>query len=149
MLLQGGWILLASPPCEAFTRVRRQRPGPPPLRSSRFPFGFPWLCNADAEMVKTANYFISQAVTACTVAAQCGGACWIERPEGLGVASSKEGPASIWQWPEIHELQVQTHAVTFAIFQCTFGAPTSKPTRFLTTLRAFLQQPFATWPRFR
>ena len=150
MLSEGGWILLASPPCETFTRVRHQRPGPPPLRSSAFPFGFPWLRNSDADKVRTANYFISQTLSACGIAAQAGGAYFIEHPEDLGVTSSKEVPASIWQWPEVRDLQVQTHAITFAIFQCIYEAPTSKPTRFLTTLRAFLDAPpaFATWPRF-
>ena len=150
MLSEGDWILLASPPCETFTRVRHQRPGPPPLRSSAFPFGFPWLRNSDADRVRTANYFISQTLKACGIAAQAGGAYFIEHPEDLGVTSSKEVPASIWQWPEVRDLQVQTHAITFAIFQCTFEAPTSKPTRFLTTLRAFLDAPpaYATWPRF-
>ena len=150
MLSEGGWILLASPPCETCTRVRHQRPGPPPLRSSAFPFGFPWLRNSDADRVRTANYFISQTLKACGIAVQSGGAYWIEHPEDLGVTSSKEVPASIWQWPEVRDLQVQTHAITFAIFQCTFEAPTSKPTRFLTTLRAFLDAPpaYATWPRF-
>ena len=141
MLSEGGWILLASPPCETFTRVRHQRPGPPPLRSSAFPFGFPWLRNSDADKVRTANYFISQTLSACGIAAQAGGAYFIEHPEDLGVTSSKEVPASIWQWPEVRDLQVQTHAITFAIFQCIYEAPTSKPTRFLTTLRAFLDAP--------
>ncbi|CAE7937949.1 FCPC [Symbiodinium necroappetens] len=68
----------------------------------------------------------------------------------LGATPDQEVPASIWQFPSIRELQVTTKAITFAVFQCAFEAPTSKPTRFLTNLSAFTQQPpaYATWPRF-
>ena len=43
-----------------------------------------------------------------------------------------EHPGSIWQWDELHDLLVQSNAITFAIHQCQFGALYPKPTRLLT-----------------
>ena len=110
LLGQGDWILLASPPCETFSRVRHHQPGPRPLRSASYPRGFPWLSNKHRLQVDQSNYFIDH----------------------------HEIPASLWQWESVRELQVSTKAVTFAIFQCMFEAPASKPTRFLTTLHPWL-----------
>ena len=106
----------------------------------------PWLSNKHRLQVDQSNYFIDQTLVACQLAWQF----WLEHPEDLGATTDHEIPASIWQWESVRELQVSTKAVTFAIFQCMFEAPTSKPTRFLTTLQAFLEcpQPYSTWPCF-
>ena len=108
--------------------------------------GFPWLSNIHQQQVAQANYFVDQTLMACQLAWQY----FLEHPEDLGATPDQEVPASIWQFPSVRELQVTTKAITFAVFQCAFEAPTSKPTRFLTNLSAFTQQPpaFATWPRF-
>ena len=142
LLGQGDWILLASPPCETFSRVRHHQPRPRPLRSASYPRGFPWLSNKHRLQVDQSNYFIDQTLVACQLAWQF----WLEHPEDLGATTDHEIPASIWQWESVRELQVSTNTVTFAIFQCMFEAPT----RFLTTLQAFLEcpQPYSTWPRF-
>ncbi|CAE7032383.1 unnamed protein product [Symbiodinium sp. CCMP2592] len=97
-------------------------------------------------IVEQANYFLDQTVTACQLAWQY----VLEHPEDLGATPDHELPASIWQLPALRELQVSTQAITFAFFQCSFEAPTSKPTRLLTNLTAFVEQPppFASWPRF-
>ncbi|CAE7505645.1 FCPC [Symbiodinium sp. CCMP2592] len=97
-------------------------------------------------IVEQANYFLDQTVTACQLAWQY----VLEHPEDLGATPDHELPASIWQLPALRELQVSTQAITFAFFQCSFEAPTSKPTRLLTNLQAFVEQPppFASWPRF-
>ena len=144
LLGDGEWILIASPPCETFSRVRHRRPGSKPLGSSFYPL--PWLSNVHQQQVAQANYFVDQTVTACQLAWQY----FLEHPEDLLATPDQEVPASIWQFPSIRELQVNTKAITFAVFQCAFEAPTSKPTRFLTNLSAFTQQPpaYATWPRF-
>ena len=146
LLGEGDWILIASPPCETFSRVRHRHPGPKPLRSAFYPRGFPWLSNAHLQQVEQANYFVDQTVTACQLAWQY----FLEHPEDLGVTHDQEFPASIWQFPSLRELQVTTRAITFALFQCSFETQTSKPTRILTHLAAFTLQPPAhsTWPRF-
>jgi hypothetical protein len=38
---------LASPPCNAFSRIRGHGPGPRPIRSRLYVKGFPWLSRAD------------------------------------------------------------------------------------------------------
>ncbi|CAE7381135.1 unnamed protein product, partial [Symbiodinium sp. CCMP2456] len=42
-------------------------------------------------------------------------------------------PASPWEWAEVLDL-IPRGAVTFALYQCHYGALTSKPTRFLSNL---------------
>ena len=84
-------------------------------------------------MAEEANSFIFRCIAACLICHQSGGKYFWEHPQDLGEVHS-EHPASIWQWPEMRDLLVQTNATTFAIQQCHFGADTPKPTRFLTTL---------------
>lgn len=57
----------------------------------------------------------------------------MEHPEQLGVTAGQI-PASIWDLPEVAELLCQKGVLTLAVFQCEFAAPSSKPTRFLTSL---------------
>ena len=59
-----------------------------------------------------------------------------------------EQPASIWQLTEMRQLQIDTVATTFAMFQCEFGATTSKPTRFLSNIPWFRRCRYSTWPKF-
>ena len=80
-------------------------------------------------------------VKASQLAAEAGNAFLWEHPEHLGVAADGVVPSSIWSWPEILDLLVRFKAVTFAIFQCMFGAQTSKPTRFLSNLARFQRAP--------
>ena len=49
-------------------------------------------------------------------------------------------PASIWDLPEIAELLCKKGVHSFAIFQCEFSAPSSKPTRFLTSMDSFVSR---------
>ncbi len=149
-LLKEGYILIVSPPCNTFSRARFQwlrHPGPRPLRNVNWPKGFPWLSSKNKAVVEEANSFIFRCISACLLCYQCGGKYFWEHPEDLGEVHS-EHPASIWQWPEIRALLVQTNATTFAIQQCHFGADTPKPTRFLTTLFTDDHRCYFGWPRF-
>ena len=74
-------------------------------------------------------------VEAASVCASAGGCFFLENPEDLGATKDGERPASFWQWPRVHDLQVQHHAVTCAFFRCSFGALTAKPSRFLCNAR--------------
>ena len=109
LLGQGDWILLASPPCETFSRVRHHQPGPRPLRSASYPRGFPWLSNKHRLQVDQSNYFIDQTLVACQLAWQF----WLEHPEDLGATTDHDIPAFIWQWESVRELQVSTKAARF------------------------------------
>ena len=143
-------VFLASPPCHTFSRARHRKPGPPPLRSKLYPRGFPWLNNRNAAEVQASNFLIDQCLHAAALAVTAGNQFLLEHPEDLGLAPDGLIPASIWSWPELLDLLVSTPTVCFALFQCHFGAHFAKPTRLLTNLRAFLQNPpkYASLPSF-
>eukprot|EP00435_Cladocopium_sp_Y103_P039389 s3778_g10.t1 len=138
-----------SPPCGTWSRVRFQwqlHPGPRPQRNRSWPWGFPWLSAARRKNVDLANFFVSQTIQAAQLAHSVGTCFLIEHPEDLGSVNG-EHPASIWQLDETRDLQASTNATTWAIFQCVFGADTSKPTRFLSTIPG-IKSRYAKWPSF-
>jgi hypothetical protein len=52
-------VVIASPPCSTFSRARcTGDSGPRPLRSSRFPRGFPWLSGASRVKAMEANLLV-------------------------------------------------------------------------------------------
>eukprot|EP00435_Cladocopium_sp_Y103_P048825 s2527_g14.t1 len=129
-------LLIAAPPCNTYSRARcqyRSRGGPRPLRDFQFSRGFPWLKEADRATVAKANELVDKSFEACALALQAGGDFLLEHPEQLG-RTQGQVPASIWDSNETAELLCDKKVRTFAFFQCQFGAPSSKPTRFLTTL---------------
>ena len=136
--LQSGEVdlFLVAPPCNTHSRARcqyRQHGGPRPLRDFNFPYGFPWLSDANKEKVLLADDLVQKSFHGCLVVYEQGGHFFLEHPEQLGLTAGQI-PASIWDRPEVSELLCQKGVRTFAIFQCQFFAPSSKPTRFLTTL---------------
>ena len=133
-LRKGRWFLIVSPPCNTFSRARfqwRLHPGPRPLRSRTWPKGFPWLSGLNQAIVNEANEFVLKCLDACSVAVQHGGWFLLEHPEDLGKVHD-EVPGTIWQWDEVPNLFAWCGGFTCAVHQCTFGAPTSKPTRLMT-----------------
>ena len=133
-LLKGFYdFVIVAPPCNTFSRARHNKRhlGPKPLRSWDYLKGFPWLKATDQAKVTTANLLVERALEACELAHQTGAIFLVEHPEQLGLASQLV-PASIWDWPEFKQLQVNTGLAQAAIFQCSFGATTSKPTRLAT-----------------
>ena len=142
-------VIIMSPPCGTWSRVRFQwqlHPGPRPQRNKMWPWGFPWLSSAQRKKVDVANYFVSQTMRAAHLAHEADTCFLIEHPEDLGSVNG-ESPASIWQLEEMRDLQIATKATTWAIFQCAYGADTSKPTRFLSTIPG-IQSRYAKWPSF-
>lgn len=139
-LAQGKFdFLLIEPPRATFSRARHHRPGPRPLRSANYPYGFPWLRGPNRDRVDEANLLIQQAVLACAEQARAKRFYLLIHPEQLGCVGGEQ-PASIWDWDEVQGLQQHTGAHTLAFLQCQFGAPTCRPTRFLTN--AVLPTPF-------
>ena len=65
-------VFLTSPPCNTYSRARRRKPGPPPLRSNVWPRGFPWLAPAQASEVQAANVMIDFSLRASVLAAEAG-----------------------------------------------------------------------------
>ena len=149
--LESGYydVLILSPPCGTYSRARHRslgKGGPVPLRSFTYPWGFPWLSNANRLKVDLANFFVKQCLRAISLQIQSSKFWLLEHPEDLGRTKSGEVPGSVWQLPELRELVLQG-GTTWAIHQCMFEAATPKPTRLASNLLAFLPLP-CSWPQF-
>ena len=149
---EGLWhLLIITPPCHTHSRALnswRTSPGPKPVRSSDYPWGFPWLEGAGLQRCLSANAMIVKTFEAVTRAHAAGIRHLVEHPEDLGRTSSGEIPAALWQYQEVRDIQVLTDASTWAIFQCVHLAPSPKPTRFLSDLKAARLEPYQGWPVF-
>ena len=93
-------VILASPPCATFSRARSWRDGGPrPVRSERYPRGFPWLQARALKNVKDANNLVDFTIKALTIQAAKPARNYIllENPEDLG-RTKHQRPTSIWRW---------------------------------------------------
>ena len=71
----------------------------------------------------------------------------LEFPEDLGAANFGV-PASLWQLDSMRLIAAHdSEYVSFAFFQCRFGADFPKPTRLLTDLGGLAAAGFMGWPR--
>ena len=94
-------VVLASPPCSTFSRAhRRDDKGPNPLRSQRYPRGFPWLGPRAKKSVTDANTLIDFIAKALKLQAAQGAYFWkiqnilaVQSKRGQRV--SGHGPASL------------------------------------------------------
>ena len=137
-------VVILSPPCETFSRARCNNNGPPPLRSKRYPWGFPWLQGQDKKKVDEGNFFIRKSIEAIQVVRQVGSFYLLEHPEDLGkhrtgkLAKRNSFPASIWQLDGI--LAFANDGDFYgALFQCYLGADLSGPTRIIGNLKGLDQ----------
>ena len=98
-LAPGFDVILASPPCTTFSRIRWKPRGPKPLRSAAYLNGFPWLSDDNAKLVALHNELLSftfsvlRAVTSDQMA-------FLEHPEDLGRLRGRgpgDVPGSIWR----------------------------------------------------
>jgi hypothetical protein len=145
-------LVIASPPCNTWSRaVWANNRGPHPIRSDRYPLGFPWLEKRDRAKVEDGNIlaFFSVASMKAVSCANLSGHNVIgllEHPERLG-KSARGTPASIWQLPEVHHLYGRGFS-SVACFQCHFGASTPKPTIFLSNVKGLEALGYAGLPEF-
>ena len=149
-LSEGCWFLIVSPSHNTFSRARFQylsQPGPRPLRNITWPKGFPWLSLLDRQVVEEANQSVSHCLEACQIAHSNRGHFVLGHPEDLGAVEG-ERPASIWQWPEFHDLVATSGACSFAVHQCAFGSTTTRPTRFATSFPVSDPRCHESLPRF-
>ena len=142
-------MVMATPPCNTHSRVVwANSQGPRPLRSKRYPMGFPWLEGAQLLKCRQANLLVSRSLEIAALAASIGAFFLIEHPEDLGTTATGGDPASIWSLEEVFQLQRNTSATTCVFFQCTFGLDAQKPTRLLGTLPMMAGQQWRSWPKF-
>ena len=129
--------VLASPPCDTFSRVMWANDlGPRPLRSFFFPRGFEWLLGANKRKVQLANTLSDLTFQALTLQVKLSpGLVVLEFPEDLGAVRNGRHhgsrPASLWQWPQFWDLIKLQGVLTLGIRQCDFEAPYVKPTRLV------------------
>ncbi len=129
--------LVTTPRCSTFSRaVWANDRGPPPLRSSTFPRGFPWLRWGRRRKAEFGNILADVSFEAFKrqVRAKPGVAV-MEQPEDLGAANNEriphQRPASMWQFHQFKDLLKEEGVTTVALAQLDFGAETPKPTRLL------------------
>ncbi|CAE7263715.1 unnamed protein product [Symbiodinium sp. CCMP2592] len=134
-------VILISPPYDTFSRARHKQPGPTPLRSDKWPRGFPWLKDSSMQKVTSANHFVDQCSKATVFAAEAGNFFMWEAPEHLGRTADGLVPSSIWAWPELLDCIPRFAATTFVHYLCEFGADMAKPTRYLSNLPFFRHSP--------
>ena len=131
--------VICTPPCNTFSRARhnyQRSPGPRPIRDATYPLGFPWLSDKNKRIADEANTLIEFTWLLFEMCVALYLTFLGEHPEDLGVTPIGR-PASIWQSPEFSQCLQWAGVWTFALYQCLFGAASSKPTRFVTNLSQF------------
>ena len=145
----GCWdVVIVTPPCNTFSRVRFVQPGPKPVRSRLYPLGFPWLSDNLLELARQGNKFIEFSFQVCAATLDIHADFLLEHPEDLGRTRSGHTPASIWQLEGAQRLFSHERVFTFAVYQCKYLAKSPKPTRFMTTVQAAKTMPFSGPPQF-
>jgi hypothetical protein len=143
-------MVVASPPCNTFSRARGSNSqGPPQVRSKVHPRGFPWLSGPRARQVEDSNTLLD--FTTDILKAQLqrpSGLALLEHPEDLGHAGKAGTPGSIWQLDEVRSLAQAPDVVTGALRQSDWGTPYQKPTRLLGRLPGLDTILSEGWPTF-
>ena len=143
------YLTAASPPCGSFSRSRSaNNRGPRPIRSKKFPRGFPWLRGSSLMQARCANTLVDFTVEVLAAQMQNSpGLTILEHPEDLG-RTGNDVPGSIWQLDAIKELKGKGNVITGAIRQSDFGTTYQKPTRLLGRLPGLAGHVFEGWPCF-
>ena len=147
----GLWdVLILSPPCNTFSRARCNWMGntfPKPVRDHSYPWGFPWNSNQNRQLAETHNLFIQNCLHAVELQTSLSRYWLWEHPEDLGRTKEGQFPASVWQLREMQQAIQGAKGVTWALYQCHYGASTPKPTRLATNLPGPLTEA-SEWPVF-
>lgn len=153
-------VVIATPPCSTWSRVRGANcRGPPMVRSRGYPWGFPWVADRFKKDIELGNILIR--FTIKVVAVLVDTKQWYvlllaEHPEDLGTIYREEDgsrlePASIWQLPDLRRWVDEDAGLglfTLVFGQCCFGANYRKPTRLLTNIPSLKAWGPCGWPTF-
>ena len=147
----GLWdVLILSPPCNTFSRAGCNWMGntfPKPVRDRSYPWGFPWNSNQNRQLAETHNLFIQNCLRAVELQTSLSRYWLWEHPEDLGRTKEGQFPASVWQLREMQQAIQGAGGVTWALYQCHYGAVTPKPTRLAANLPGPLAEA-SEWPDF-
>ena len=157
-------VVLITPPCSTWSRVRGANcRGPPAIRSRGYPWGFPWLSTRhqrDADLGNILIVFMLDVLEALEAHPMSAAGSLVllfgEHPEDLGVITREEDgmvmePASIWQLDRLREVAKPNNALqlfTVVFNQCCWGAPYRKPTRLLSNIDNLQSWGSCEWPQF-
>ena len=116
-----------APPCGTASRARdkalsEHHHGPQPLRSSRYPLGFPWLQNLDKQRVLSANQIYIQMALFCM---------WLCQ---IHVGWSIENPGNSYMWDIEQYKQLAYIALWVCFHSCCHGSSRKKLTGLLTNV---------------
>ncbi|CAE7733651.1 HET-E1 [Symbiodinium sp. CCMP2592] len=140
-------LLFMSPPYSTFNRATFvNRTGPPPLRNSDWPEGFPWLSGVWKSKAEAGTSLVRRVLSLATLATKEHVPWLIEHPEFLG-ATAAGTPASIWTWEEAVRVFQETRATSVALHLCAFGAAQRRPTRLAGTWHGLRSVGVSGWPR--
>ena len=165
--VRAGWyhVVVTTPPCSTFSRVRSANlKGPPPVRSRDHLWGFPWLFGKHKQEVTVGNTLVIFSVeileevknrpfSSDNILVRI----FMEHPEDLGGAYRPEDrtwmvPASIWQWDRLRNLVDLNNSITqnftTVFHQCCWGVPWRKPTRIVSNVPHLKLWGFNGWPQF-
>ncbi len=112
-------------PCETYSNLRKEPPGPRPLRSKEEIAGLSsGLSDSEKKQLKEGNEhtrFSGRAMEKCI---EVGVSFTMENPEPIY-------EVSIWIMPEIEKILNQRGVYTVDFDQCRFGCESTKPTRLM------------------
>ena len=134
-------LMLLSPPCDTFTRVKfANNLGPRPVRSLDYPHGFEYLNARELRAVELADILVDFSCDVIEAQLAISDSMLIlEFPEDLGAVRhgswSGVRPASIFQLPRIQAIMDFPGVTTGVVLQSDFGMPYVKPTRLILKLR--------------
>ena len=140
--------IVMAPPCSTWSRaVWSNKHGPQPVRSSQYPFGFPWLTGQQKIKAEAGTQLVLRTLDAALAAHELNVPFLIEHPEYLGTCQRGD-PASIWMLKEMRALADSTNANTVVFHQCQFAdVDVAKPTRLISTCAGLSKLGFSGWPK--
>ena len=131
--------IVAGPPCATWSKARYNRlcSGPRPLRSRREPWGRTDITMSAAErrQVTLASTLLTNTLRIMAAISKIGGKFILEHPRDPG----HDPYPSIWELPEVRELQKASQGQLLLLDQCRYGQKAKKPTTLLTNATAKIE----------
>ena len=110
-------------PCSSFSIARELPEGPPPVRSSDVPMGFPDLPPHLQAVRDLGNLLLGRSIEIAEIVLAAGGDFSLENPLS----------SILWVTPVVLSLRQRHRLFDVDVDQCAFGARSRKPTRFLVS----------------
>ena len=133
------FAVFAAPPCSTFSVARHfppadgKKPGPPPVRTRKFPAGLRPPPKGHEKELATANKIIDRLCVLLNDAHEAGTEFAVENPSDRSTRGQKqvflhEDHGSLWRYPNFRQLVRSTDACLCTFAQCMFGAEFQKYT---------------------